>query len=293
MDGPTELRSEITTLEIVLPTTPSSPYDLPATAPETLWPSAAWSTTSNRAQSPTTRTSLRAPPRQVRLPMPSSSSHGFQATFPTRAKYSSATMDSIRHARGANAARPSADGRSFSGTFSKLIPWRAPGVGKNCVSWRSSPLRAALPAQNVNRNPPSPTARAASRTLPSSAGLLDTFISGWHTWWGWIEIPIPIPYDFDFSGIVDTRYATPDVSLDIRRARQRQYRGICRPREEIDATLQVFQEKKEAIYSLYREQDGLEERTLERTIDYLDEFFEVIEDSGKVRGRIERDCRRT
>ncbi len=103
----------------------------------------------------------------------------------------------------------------------------------------------------------------------------------------------PIPYDFDFSGIVDTRYATPDESLGIRRVRQREYRGICRPREEIDATLLVFQEKKEAMYSLYRDQAGLEERTLERTIDYLDEFFEVIEDSGKVRGRIERDCRRT
>ena len=103
----------------------------------------------------------------------------------------------------------------------------------------------------------------------------------------------PIPYDFDFSGIVDARYATPDQSLGIRRVRQRKYRGICRPREEIDATLGIFQEKKEAIYSLYREQAGLEERTLERTIDYLDDFFEIIEDPGKVRSRLERDCRRT
>ena len=103
----------------------------------------------------------------------------------------------------------------------------------------------------------------------------------------------PIPYDFDFSGIVDARYATPDESLDIRNVRQRQYRGICRPREEIDATLEVFQEKKESIYSLYRSQEGLEERTLEDTIDYLDDFYEIIDDPGKVRGRIERDCRRT
>jgi len=103
----------------------------------------------------------------------------------------------------------------------------------------------------------------------------------------------PIPYDFDFSGMVDARYATPDPSLDIRRVRQRKYRGICRPHEEIDATLRVFQEKKAAIYSLYREQEGLEDRTLERSIEYLDEFYEVIEDPGKVRSRMERDCRRT
>lgn len=103
----------------------------------------------------------------------------------------------------------------------------------------------------------------------------------------------PIPYDFDFSGIIDTRYATPDGSLNIRDVRQRQYRGICRPREEIDATLRVFYENKDAIYNLYREQEGLEDRTLERTIDYLDDFYEVIEDAGKVRSRIERDCRRS
>ena len=102
----------------------------------------------------------------------------------------------------------------------------------------------------------------------------------------------PVPYDFDFSGIVDTRYATPHPSLRTRSVRQRVYRGVCRPRDDIDATLRLFQEQKEAIYSLYRSQAGLEERTLERSIEYLDEFFEVIEDPGKVRGRIERDCRR-
>jgi hypothetical protein len=102
----------------------------------------------------------------------------------------------------------------------------------------------------------------------------------------------PIPYDFDFSGIVDTRYATPDPSLDIRRVRDRLYRGICRSREELDATLQVFIRNKEAVYSLYREQEGLDEDTLEDTIEYIDDFYEIIEDSGRVGRHIERDCRR-
>ena len=102
----------------------------------------------------------------------------------------------------------------------------------------------------------------------------------------------PIPYDFDFSGIVNTRYATPDPSLDIRRVRQRQYRGICRPREDIDLTLQSFIEKKDEMYALYQNAEGLDERSLEDTIEYLDEFFETIENPGRVRSRIERDCRR-
>ncbi len=102
----------------------------------------------------------------------------------------------------------------------------------------------------------------------------------------------PIPYDFDFAGIVDTRYATPDPSLDIRNVRRRLYRGICRPREDIDFTLQIFRDRKEDIYSLYQELGGLDEDVLEETIEYIDEFYEIIEDPGKVRSRIERDCRR-
>jgi hypothetical protein len=103
----------------------------------------------------------------------------------------------------------------------------------------------------------------------------------------------PIPYDFDFSGIIDTRYATPDPSLRMRNVRQRQYRGICRPREEIDSTLQVFQDLKDDVYALYRTQQGLDEDVLEDTIEYIDEFYETIENPGRVRSRIERDCRRT
>lgn len=102
----------------------------------------------------------------------------------------------------------------------------------------------------------------------------------------------PVPYDFDFSGIVDARYATPDPSLGIRHVRQRQYRGICKPRETIDATLQVFFEHEDAIYDLYRQQEGLEERTVERSIDYIEEFYEIIRNPRSVRSRIERDCRR-
>ncbi len=103
----------------------------------------------------------------------------------------------------------------------------------------------------------------------------------------------PIPYDFDFSGIVDTRYATPDPSLGTRDVRQRVYRGICRPREDLDLTIQVFQDRKEEVYDLYRSQTGLDDDVLEDTIEYIDEFYETIENPGRVRSRMERDCRRT
>lgn len=104
---------------------------------------------------------------------------------------------------------------------------------------------------------------------------------------------IPVPYDFDWSGVVSARYATPDPKLGIRNVRERRFWGICRPREELNAVLPVFQAKREAIDELHRSQQGLDPKRLERTLDYLDDFFEIIGDEGKVRSQMERRCRQT
>jgi hypothetical protein len=101
----------------------------------------------------------------------------------------------------------------------------------------------------------------------------------------------PIPYDFDFSGVISARYAKPDVSLPIRNVRQRLYRGICRPQEELDAAIRTFNEKKDAIYELYRSQPALEEKFLERSLEYYDKFYETASDPGKVRRDLVRNCR--
>jgi hypothetical protein len=101
----------------------------------------------------------------------------------------------------------------------------------------------------------------------------------------------PVPYDFDWTGLVSARYAKPDASLSIRSVRQRLYRGICRGRGQLDATLPAFQEHKEAIYQLYQNQDGLEEKQVEKTIKYLDEFYEIISDPKKVKREMQDRCR--
>ena len=101
----------------------------------------------------------------------------------------------------------------------------------------------------------------------------------------------PVPYDFDWTGLISARYARPDPSLPIRSVRQRLYRGICRDRSQLDATIPAFQEQKEAIYALYENQGGLEEKQLERTVKYLDEFYEIAGDSKKINREIHDRCR--
>jgi hypothetical protein len=101
----------------------------------------------------------------------------------------------------------------------------------------------------------------------------------------------PVPYDFDWSGLVDRRYAKPDPSLRIRDVRERQFRGVCRAREDIEAVLPLFVEKQAEIYDLFRNQPLLEERYVERSLDFLDDFYEIINDPKKVESRMLRDCR--
>ncbi len=109
---------------------------------------------------------------------------------------------------------------------------------------------------------------------------------------GSLEGPVfPVPYDFDWTGVVDAPYAEPHPSLRLRSVRQRLYRGVCGFEEFLTNTLAIFNEQRDAIYALYLNEPALEEKYRERTIEYFDEFYEIINDEGKTRSQITSRCR--
>ena len=89
---------------------------------------------------------------------------------------------------------------------------------------------------------------------------------------------LPVIHDFDFSGAVDAVYAVPNPLLGIRRARDRKFRGNCSLATEYLTLLPRFRERKEAIYALYRDEIGrlMEPRRVKETLEYFDEFYEMI-----------------
>ena len=73
--------------------------------------------------------------------------------------------------------------------------------------------------------------------------------------------------------------------------RQRRYWGICRTQEQLAPVFDLFNERRAAIYELWRGQEGLEQNRLQRTLQYFDEFYEIINDRGKTKREILFKCR--
>jgi hypothetical protein len=102
---------------------------------------------------------------------------------------------------------------------------------------------------------------------------------------------VPVPYDFDFAGAVNTRYATPDPSLSIRRVTDRLYRGFCRPELQYEPIRSLFGSQRQAVWDLYEGFTMMDENHREDALEFFEEFFEVMDDPDKFDREIARVCR--
>jgi hypothetical protein len=101
---------------------------------------------------------------------------------------------------------------------------------------------------------------------------------------------IAIPYDFDQSGIVDAPYAAPNERFRIRNVRQRLYRGRCANNGHVAASLHEFRDRRDAIYALVHEQEGLESSMRERIVRYIDKFYDLTDEPRDVERQIINRC---
>ena len=99
-----------------------------------------------------------------------------------------------------------------------------------------------------------------------------------------------IPYDFDQSGIVNARHAAPNPRFGIRTVRTRIYRGRCVNNDFLPETLQLFRDKRAEIESLIEDQSELTSKTRRDMLDYVDDFYDVIDNPRMVESRIVKRC---
>lgn len=104
-----------------------------------------------------------------------------------------------------------------------------------------------------------------------------------------------LPYDFDITGFVDARYADRLFRgnlqrLGVRNIQDRRFRGLCQSEEHWDAVLQLMVERRDAIESIIRDQEGLEEDTREEALEYIGEFYEMLDDPERARKTFRDEC---
>ena len=104
------------------------------------------------------------------------------------------------------------------------------------------------------------------------------------------ELLVAIPYDFDQSGFINAPYAAPSEQFPITSVRQRIYRGGCVNNEHIPATLQRFQEIRESIFTLLQEHEGLTSMTRKSLLQYVENFYDIIDDPRKVEKYMTGKC---
>ena len=91
------------------------------------------------------------------------------------------------------------------------------------------------------------------------------------------DISIPVPYDFDFSGMVDAPYAIPNADYNLLDIKQRVFLGNKVSEDTLMNTLQLFVDKKEALYDLIMEFKLLNKIERKTAINYLETFYWEIE----------------
>ena len=101
---------------------------------------------------------------------------------------------------------------------------------------------------------------------------------------------VTIPYDFDYSGLVGTPYAVPHESLKLASVNTRYYQGDCFTEEEVDQHLKIYREQKENILETPYHIQGLNEKSIKQTVEYLNQFFDIIDHPQKLKNQIIKHC---
>jgi hypothetical protein len=101
---------------------------------------------------------------------------------------------------------------------------------------------------------------------------------------------LPLAYDLDFSGLVGTRYATPDYRLPIRNVKQRLYRGPCRTVDDLEPQVAVYRAKEAEVLAVYDAVPGLDPRYAKDAQNYLKEFFNMVKKPRDVKSAFVDSC---
>lgn len=106
-----------------------------------------------------------------------------------------------------------------------------------------------------------------------------------------VLIPVAVPYDFDFCGFVNPPYTKPPDIIPIDHVTTRYYRGFCRTNDEFRPIIQLFEERKDSIFSVIISDTILNKKHRTEALKYIDDFYQIIIDPKLFRKEFIDNCR--
>jgi len=103
-------------------------------------------------------------------------------------------------------------------------------------------------------------------------------------------VPYAIPYDFDYTSIVDTDYSIPAEGTPIEDVSQRYYFVYCLPVDIMNEVFDLFIEKRDEIYAVITDFPYLDERDKRPMIEYLDDFYKIMDSERSRKSYILDQC---
>ena len=101
----------------------------------------------------------------------------------------------------------------------------------------------------------------------------------------------PVPYDFDYTGLVNPPYAIIPPQWNVRGPEDRYYWGVCVDNDEVLRLAPEFAAARPAMESEIRSVPGLEPKTQEDILKFLDGFWEDISSPSEIQDEILKTCR--
>ncbi len=100
-----------------------------------------------------------------------------------------------------------------------------------------------------------------------------------------------VPYDFDHSGFINTNYAKPSEWSTAESVRERDYIGKCRLTDEYyDILIEDFLNVEDEIYRTIAEFDHLEQKSRNRLIDYIEDFYKELRKPETFKKKLHISC---
>jgi hypothetical protein len=102
--------------------------------------------------------------------------------------------------------------------------------------------------------------------------------------------PVTVPYDFDWCGLVNAPYAKPNEILGLDDVKTRLFRGTCRTDVEFQKTFDLFIQKKDEVYQTISSVPGMEDKEIDKTRKYMDQFYKIIENPRMAKNEFHNKC---